>query len=64
MEVGDLVKEWLGCRHTEGQVGIVTAIFSWETIDDYIEVFWFATKDKERLPTWQVELMEVIDESR
>ena len=61
MKVGDLVKEWLGQDH---QVGIVIAIFSWETIDDYIEVFWFNSKDKERLPTWQVQLMEVIDESR
>jgi predicted FMN-binding regulatory protein PaiB len=56
MKVGDLVKEWLG---QDNQVGIVVAIFSWETIDDYIEVFWLNSKDKERLPTWQVQLMEV-----
>ena len=61
MKVGDLVKEWLGQDH---QIGIVTAIFSWEAIDDYIEVFWFSSKDKHRLPTWQVELMEVKDERR
>ena len=61
MKVGDLVKEMLG---EERQVGIITAIFSWEVIDDYVEVFWLNSKDKERLPTWHVELVEVINESR
>jgi len=61
MKVGDLVEEavWMG-----RQVGIITAIFSWEAIDDYVEVFWLNSKDKERLPTWHIELVEVINESR
>ena len=47
MKVGDLVKEMLG---EDRQVGIITAIFSWEAIDDYVEVFWLNSKDKERFP--------------